>query len=188
MRTAIRRYGPSRDVLLLRTVAPATTCLVAAAIIASRPLAAVAVLAAGAALASVAAAVAPRWPWATVTLGLLAAAYALATQSTGMTVKIPASVAMAAALWTLHLLHSLAAGIPRRASISPAALRSWRRRLLTVLSAALPVTALTGLAGAGSPSWLWLKTLGLIAAGGIAAVPGLLALRSARGAAERTGS
>lgn len=186
MRTAIRRYRPSTDVLVLRSLAPAATCVAAAALTASRPLAGVAVLAAGAILAAVAAAVAPRWPWATITLGLLAAAYAVATQASGMAVRIPASVAMAAALWTLHLLHSLTAEIPRQASISPAAIRYWKSRLLTVLSVALPVTALTGLAGAGSPSWLWLKTLGLIAALGIAALPGLLAVRYARDATGRT--
>ncbi|HET9078760.1 MAG TPA: hypothetical protein VFN68_17625, partial [Acidimicrobiales bacterium] len=151
-------------------------CVAAAVLIAGRPVPAVAVLGALAATGAVAAAVAPQWPWPTVTLALLAVAYAVTTQPSGTATRIGGSVAMAALLWCLHVTYAAAAEVPRVAAIRPAAVRRWRRRLLTTLAPALPVTALTGLLGSGAPAAAWLETLGILAAVAAAALPGLLAV------------
>ncbi|HET9077137.1 MAG TPA: hypothetical protein VFN68_09405, partial [Acidimicrobiales bacterium] len=72
MRRYLVRRRPSRDVVILRAGPAAAACVAAAVLIAGRPVPAVAVLGALAATGAVAAAVAPQWPWPTVTLALLA--------------------------------------------------------------------------------------------------------------------
>lgn len=178
MRSRLRRRRPSRDVLLLRATTSAPACIVAAALVAARPVAGVAVLGVLAAVFAIAGAVAPRWPGATITLALLAIEYAVATQPAGTVVRILAATAMAAVLWSIHLLFAAAAEVPIRAAVRPAGLRRWKHRILTTLGLALPLTVVTAAAGSVAPSTVWLRTVGLIAAIALAALPGLLAVRA----------
>lgn len=168
------RLGLSRAVIGIRAIACALTLVTAIAVTAADQAPVVTALAGLAVLAGAVGAVAPNWVWPTATLGLLAAAYAVAAASAGPGARLAGALGIAAVLWVIHTLYALAAAVPVRAEIEPALIETWRRRLATTLGIALPIVAVTVLLGGRSPGWPWLRGLGVVAALAIAAVPLLL--------------
>jgi hypothetical protein len=137
----------------------------------------VTVLAAVAAFSGAVSAVAPAWPTATATLGLLAGAYAVASAPAGPGARLVGAVGLGAVLWVIHMLYAPATAIGVRPGVERALFAPQLRRLRTTLGLALPVLAVTVLLGEHAPGWPWLRALGVLAALAVACVPLLLPRR-----------
>lgn len=174
MNRILHHAALSRESIVVRAVAGTMAVLVAAVIVAVDPAPTVVIFGCLAALCASAGVVAPRSPWPTVSLVLLASAYTVASTSATLTVLTIASVAMAAALWIIHVLYGLAAAIPAGATVDPAVVVRFRQRLVLILAPALPAVAVSGILGFFAPNSLWLRAVGIVAAIAVALIPLLL--------------
>ena len=172
-----RALGLSRAALGLRLAGFGLVLVTGAAVTAANPAPAVAALATLAAFGGAISALAPGWPCTTATLGLLAAAYAVASAPAGPGERLIGALGLGAVLWFIHVLYALATAVPVQAGAERPLFSRQMRRLRVNLGLALPVLAMTVLLGEHAPRWLWLRALGVLAALGIAATPLLLPRR-----------
>ncbi len=170
--------APSALAIRVGTVAVVTVVAVAVAMTEDR--AGVDLLCAAAACAGIVAALAPRGPWATMCLGLLASAYAVSSPGVGTFGEIGGAVSLAAALWVIHCGYALAAVVPASARANIALVVRWIRRICLVLAISLPVATAAAWLGRQAPAWMWLRVLGVAVLLLVAMAPLALTIRFGR--------
>jgi hypothetical protein len=178
LRLPILGLAPSALAIRLGTVA--VVAVVAVAVATAEDRAGVILLCAAAACAGVVAALAPRGPWATICLGLLASAYAVSSPGGDTFGKIVGAVGLAAALWVIHCGYALAAVVPARARADISLVFRWIRRISLVLAISLPIAIAAAWLGRQAPVWLWLRPVGVAVLLVVATAPLTLAIRLIR--------
>jgi hypothetical protein len=173
--SAIKAFVLGRPAIAIRTTGFALAALTALALVGFDRGVPVRTLAVAAVIAAAFATLAPTWGWPTLTLALLTAAYATATNDSGALTRVEGAAVLGAVLGTLHLVFALAAAVPIRANAEPALFVRFRDRLVMVLGVSLPIVAIAAGLGSQAPDETWLEVLGAVAGLGIAALP--LALR-----------
>jgi len=119
----------------------------------------------------------PKEPVPTVTLGLLVAQYAVATRALSASSRVGTCVLEVVALYLVHSLYGVAAGVPVRAAVDRAVGGRLLRRIAAALAIAVPLAAATAAIGRHAPSVEWLGLLGILAAIGLGALPVVLLRR-----------
>lgn len=179
-RPRLPMLGLAPSALAIRVGTVAVVAAVAVAVAMAEDRAGVDLLCAAAACAGVVAALAPRGPWATMCLGLLASGYAVSSPGGGTFGEIAGAVSLAAALWVIHCGYSLAAVVPARARADISLVVRWIRRICLVLAISLPVATAAAWLGRQAPAWMWLRVLGVAALLMVATAPLTLAIRFSR--------
>ena len=179
-RRRLPMLGIAPSALAIRLGTVAVVAVVAAAVATAEDRADVILLCAAAACAGVVAALAPRGPWATICLGLLASAYAVSSPGGDTFGKIVGTLGLAAALWVIHCGYALAAIVPARARVDISLVFRWIRRIGIVLAISLPVAAAAAWLGRQAPAWMWLRILGVALLLLVATAPLTLAIRLGR--------
>lgn len=178
LRLPMLGLAPSSLAIRVGTVGGVTIVAVVVAMAEDR--AGVILLCAAATCAGAVAALAPRGPWATMCLGLLAIAYAVSSPGGGTFGGIAGAVSLAAALWVIHCGYALAAIVPARARVDISLVFRWIRRIGIVLAISLPVAAAAAWLGRQAPAWMWLRILGVALLLLVATAPLTLAIRLIR--------
>jgi sulfite exporter TauE/SafE len=174
--SVIKGFVLSRPAIAIRGTCFVLAALTGLALVGFDPDVPVRALAIAAVGAAVFAALAPTWGWPTLSLVLLAAAYATATNDSGSLTRLEGAVVLAAVLGTLHLLFALAAAVPFRTNAQTALFARFRDRLVVVLGVSLPIVAIATGLGTQAIDTPVLQVLGVVAAVAIALLP--LALRA----------
>jgi hypothetical protein len=172
----IKGFALSRPAVSIRAAAFALAALTGLALVGFDPGVPVRALTIAAVVAAAFAALAPTWGWPTLSLVLLSAAYATATNDSGSLTRLEGAVVLAAVLGTLHLLFALAAAVPFRANAQAAVFLRFRDRLVVMLGVSLPIVAIAAGLGSTAVDTPVLRVLGVVAGVGIALMP--LALRT----------
>jgi hypothetical protein len=169
--SAIKALPLSRPTIAIRGAAVALAALTGLALVGFNPGLPVRAFTIAAVAAAAFAALAPTWGWPTLTLVLLSAAYAIATNDSSSLTRLEGAVLLAAVLGTLHLLFALAAAVPFRANAEAALFVRFRDRLVVVLGVSLPIVAIAAGLGTHSVDTPLLRALGVAAGLGIALLP-----------------
>lgn len=179
-RPRLSMLGLAPSALAIRVGTVAVVSVVAVAVATADDRAGVILLCAAAVFAGVVAALAPRGPWATMCLGLLASAYAVSSPGGDTFGQIMGTVSLAAALWVIHCGYALAAVVPVRARADISLAFRWIRRICLVLAITLPIAIGAAWLGRQAPVWLWLRPLGVAVLLLVATAPLMLTFRVGR--------
>jgi hypothetical protein len=173
---AINDFVLSRPAVSIRGAAFLLAALTGLALVGFDPGVPVRTLTIAAVVAAAFASLAPTWGWPTLSLVLLSAAYATATNDSGSLTRLEGAIVLAAVLGTLHLLFAVAAAVPFRSNAKTALFVRFRDRLVVVLGVSLPIVAIAAGLGSAAVDTPVLRVLGVVAGAGIALTP--LALRT----------